>query len=436
LSNSSEDKVQERNRLLLMEGDEVTHCSSRFATHQVKYDVLVLEARLRQSLMTVRSLGSRGLRVAAMETFDGVPTFWSRWCQQAFVCPTDESTKTYLSCLERALERTGARVLIVSSDANVELIRLHRKQLEQRVCIALAKEPALGIAFNKDQTLEVARQLGLGVPHAVTIGTVSEVATALHEIGLPAVVKPVQSWLWDAHGGVGLKAKLVTTPDEAYHAVAELTSLGVAALFQQFFSGRREAVSLLYAHGQIYARFAQWAKRMAPPLGGTSVLRQSIAIPQDIGEQAERLVREIELEGYSEVEFRRDSTGKPYLMEINPRLSASVEIAVRAGVDFPYLLYQWANGERIDVVKGYRVGLWMRYLRGDLAAMIRAVQEEGRPGVTSPYRAIFDFCASFFVPMSYDYLDWKDPVPAWMASIDFARYVSHILRSSIVRKRK
>src|SRR5213596_1719701 len=80
------------------------------------------------------------------------------------------------------------------------------------------------------------------------------------------------------------------------------------------------------------ARFAQWAKRTSPPLGGNSVLRQSIAIPADIGGDAESLVREINLEGYSEVEFRRDAAGVPYLMEINPRLSASVEVAVRAEI--------------------------------------------------------------------------------------------------------
>jgi len=44
--------------------------------------------------------------------------------------------------------------------------------------------------------------------------------------------------------------------------------------------------------GKMYARFAQWAKRTDPPLGGTIVVRQSIAMPQDVGEQGERLVRE------------------------------------------------------------------------------------------------------------------------------------------------
>lgn len=428
------DKVRETGYQLFVEGDEVAHIVSPLATHQAEYDVLILEARSRQSLVTTRSLGSRGARVATLETSDGVPTFWSRWCRQGFVCPTDGSAEAYLHCLEQVLNRTGACVLISSSDANVELIRRHRKKLEKRVRIALAREPALGIALNKERTLEVARSLGLRVPRAVTLGGESEIKATLYEIGLPAVVKPVQSWVWNEQQGVGLKGKLVTTPDEAWRAVEELTSPGVPVLFQQFLSGRREAVSFLYAHGQIYAHFAQWAKRMAPPLGGTSVLRQSIAIPSDTGAQAERLVREIELEGYSEVEFRRDWAGNPYLMEINPRLSASVEIAVRAGVDFPYLLYQWAIGDRIDVVKDYRVGYWMRYLRGDLAATIGAVLQRGRPGVTPPARAILDFCTSFFVPMRYDYLDSKDLLPAWAATVDFVRYVSHLLKNSFFNR--
>ena len=428
------DSIGDVDDQLPVEGDEMAQGTSPFLTHRAVYDALVLEAKLRQSLVTVRSLGSRGLRVAAMETFDGVPTFWSRWCQQAFVCATDGSPEAYLRSLEQMLDRTGARVLIISSDAHAELIRRHREQLEKRTRIALAKEPALGIALNKERTLEVAERLGLRVPRAVTVRSVSDVEAALHEIGLPAVVKPVQSWAWNEQRGVGLKSKLVTTPEEARRAVEELTSPGVVTLFQQFLSGRREAVSFLYAQGQFYARFAQWAKRTAPPLGGTSVLRQSIALPSDIGEQAERLVREIELEGYSEVEFRRDSAGHAYLMEINPRLSASVELAVRAGIDFPYLLYQWAAGEQITEVKGYRVGNWMRYLRGDLATTVAALQQRGRPGVPSPARAIRDFCASFFVPMRYDYFDWRDPVPALTASVDFARFISGTAKKGLSRR--
>jgi predicted ATP-grasp superfamily ATP-dependent carboligase len=326
------------------------------------------------------------------------------------------------------------RVIIPSSDGTIALLRQHRVRLEQRVHLALANEPAMSIAVNKEQTLAVAKQLGIGIPEGVTVRTLDEIPEALRDVGLPAVVKPIKSWLWGDTQGIRLVSRLVTTPEEARRAVDELTRFGGTTLFQKFLSGKREAVSFMYAGGTVYARFAQWAKRTEPPLGGQSVLRQSIAVPPDIGEQAERLVREIDLEGYSEVEFRRDSNGVPYLMEINPRLSASVEIAVRSGVDFPYLLYQWANGEAIDTVTGYRTGGWMRYLKGDIMTTIEALQQRGRPGVTPPAQALMSFCLSFFVPMGYDYLDWKDPIPALQATTSFTRsWVGGAIKKRVFR---
>src|ERR671922_1355530 len=348
------------------------------------FDALVLNASLRQSLVAVRSLGQRGLQVAAAGEHRDTPALSSRWCRESFVFPPEEALDEYLARLEAWLERAHARVLIASSDATIALLRAHRERLEQRVRLALADEPALAIAVDKEQTLEVARCLGFRVPRAVVVREVGDVPEALREIGLPAVVKPCESWLWNGREGLRLTAELVRTPGEACHAATTVTRFGSAALFQEFLTGRREAVSFLYADGEVYARFAQGARRTHPPLGGISVVRQSIAMPQDIGCQAEALVREIDLEGYSEIEFRRDAAGVPYLMEINPRLSASVEIAVRAGVDFPSLLYQWASGSGLTKQNGYRVGGWMRHLGGDIETMVDSIQQRGRPGITRP----------------------------------------------------
>src|SRR5581483_7455531 len=211
---------------------------------------------------------------------------------------------------------------------------------------------------------------------------------------------------------------------EARRAVAALHG---PAFLQRLLTGRREAVSLLYANGEVYARFAQWAKRTSPPLGGESVLRQSIAMPRDIGDQSERLIREIGLDGYSEIEFRRDADGIAYLMEINPRLSASVEIAVRSGVDFPFLIYQWATGEPIEKVNHYRIGRWMRHLKGDIATTTVALRQPRRPGHPDRLAAIMGFTSSFLRPMAYDYFDWSDPMPAVKASAGFTRYALHSL---------
>src|SRR4029077_7347825 len=88
-------------------------------------DALVLDAALRQSLVTVRSLGRRGLGVGAADTHPPAPCFASRWCQRGLVSPAEVATEAYRDILEQWLERTGARVLFAANGANIQLPRPH-----------------------------------------------------------------------------------------------------------------------------------------------------------------------------------------------------------------------------------------------------------------------------------------------------------------------
>lgn len=161
------------------------------------------------------------------------------------------------------------------------------------------------------------------------------------------MVKPARSWVQGPSAGERLASQLVVTEPQMRAAVEKMRAIGSAVIAQEWASGRREAVWSFYVDGRFSARWAQVAHRMIPLLGGTSVVRESIPVPTDIGSATHQLIEDINLEGFSEVEFRRNAFGEPLLMEINPRLSASVELAVRAGVDFPYLMYQWAAGEKL-----------------------------------------------------------------------------------------
>lgn len=389
------------------------------------FDAIILNAGVRQSLMAIRSLGRRGLAVAAAlaDTDDAgpVPAFASRWCATPVRFKAADGSEGYFTNLETWLAGNGAKVVIPAHDGTIAMLRAHRDRIERKARIAMASEAAMAIAVNKEHTLAAARRVGLHVPRETVIRGLSDLRAALRDIGLPAVVKPVESWVGEEEAGHWVGPKLVITEAEAAAAVEAVTRFSSTVLFQQYLTGRREAISFLYARGQVHASFAQWASRTRPPLGGESVLRQSIAIPPDLGPGAEALIREIDLEGYSEVEFRRDGEGKPYLMEINPRLSASVEVAVRAGVDFPLLLYRWAAGEPIPTVRSYRIGGWMRNLGGDVDSALLALGEQGRPGIPSRARIVMEFATSFFRPAGYDYFWWTDPGPALVATTRFLR---------------
>jgi len=374
------------------------------------------------------------MRVAAFSHGVAVPAFSSRWCQGAFICPAQEGTEATYPYLEQLLEQLDVGVVVASSDATIAMLRRHREQLEKRLRLALAQEPAISIASSKEETMEIAKRLGIAVPGSVRLARIDDLDDALLQVGLPAIVKPVESWIWNEQEGTGVAvtAKLAMNREEARRAVEEFTRLGCGMMVQQFTPGERESISYIYSQGQIYARCAQWHTRI---VGGQSSLRTSIAVPPDMDEQAEALVREIGLEGCAEVEFRRHPSGQLYLMEINPRLWAATELAVRSGADFPYMLYQWASSQPIESAPACREGVRLRYLAGHLSATLIAVHKIGWPGVPSPGRALLDFFLTFFLPTGYDYVDWRDPLPAWKASLGYVRNVLRRIGRRITGRR-
>jgi predicted ATP-grasp superfamily ATP-dependent carboligase len=382
-------------------------------------DVLVLDGEQRQSLVSVRSLGRAGVRVAALERRPA-PALRSRWCAAAVAVPDwFLDSDAFVDGVLTVVQRYAPRVVLPVSDGTLDALCRRRAEVEQDVRLAAASDEALAIAVDKERTLALAEELGIGIPGSVPVESVREVGAAVKEVGLPAVVKPVRSWVSQGRRGDRFTCELATTPQEAEVAVERILAAGSHALVQEWITGSREAVSLMYVNGRVVARFAQLTHRMFPPLGGSSIVRESLPLPRDVAEAAEALVAATNLEGYAEVEFRRDARGRPRLMEINPRLSASVELAVRAGVDFPLLLYRWANGDRMETLTEYRYGLRMRWLGGDLRWLRRAVIDRGRPDVPPTHRALGSFVADFFRPAAYDYVSLSDLRPALSATAGF-----------------
>jgi hypothetical protein len=205
---------------------------------------------------------------------------------------------------------------------------------------------------------------------------------------------------------------VVTDEAEGLRCAKRFGALGCSTLVQQWVGGTREGVHLFYANGRVWAEFAQVAHRMTPVLGGVSVVRESIPMPADIRTAAVRLIRELDLEGYCEVEFRRDDAGRPLLMEINARLSGSLEVAVRSGIDFPTLLWRWAVGKPLHSSLGYKTGVRMRNLQGDVKWLVENISRQGHPDGTPPIQAVAMFGAEFFRRNAYDYFDHGDLRPA------------------------
>jgi FAD-dependent urate hydroxylase len=403
----------------------------RSAAHGSPIDALVADASQRQALVAVRELGRSGLAVGALDSDRDAPGLASRWCSSATAVPDFvESQDAYVDALLGICAQHGPSSLILGHDGSIEALRRRRAEVERVVGLALAPEQALTVAVDKTLTLSFAENLGMRVPRGAFVTDMADAEAAIDDVGLPAVVKPTRSWAQGAGVGQRLVAVVARTRSEALTAIRAVLSAGNEVVLQEWLPGDREAISFFHARGRTWARFAQRADRTFPPLGGNSVVRESIPLPEDLAPAAERLICELGLDGYSEVEFRRDAEGRGALMEVNPRLSASVEIAARAGVPFPRLLHDWVSGAPLKEASGYRTGLRMRWLGGDLSWLKSVLKQSSGPDVPSRARALAMFARDFAKPMRYDYLDRSDPRPALSAAGGITRRARGGLASS------
>jgi predicted ATP-grasp superfamily ATP-dependent carboligase len=381
-------------------------------------EVAVLDADQRQSLVAVRSLGRLGLAVGAFDAARA-PAGFSRWCSVRSLLP-EPADRAFSGALDSMIERHGPKLLIPAHDGTIEVLRTRRAHLEQRVRLALADEPALETAVDKRLTLDLARSLGIPVPRGVEVQAETDVRAAVEEVGLPVVVKPARSWVMRDGVASRLAGSLATTVNEAESLVGRMRDAGAAVILQEWVPGSRESVITCHADGHFAATFALRVLRTYPPFGGSSVVRESLPLLPELVEPAHQLVRAARLEGVSEIEFRRDVRGLPLLMEINPRLPATVELAARAGVDFPRLLYLWALGQTLPASTPYRVGLRLRWLGGDVRWLVDTLRAQGQPGIATARDASLTFVRDFARRSAYDYLQQGDLRPAAVAASTFA----------------
>jgi predicted ATP-grasp superfamily ATP-dependent carboligase len=399
-------------------------------------DVILTDANLRQALVAVRALGAGGYTVGAVECAStrGVPAFSSRWCAAiARVEDRDIDPKTMVQQLiDLASSSSKDVVVIPTHDGTIAAIQERRAEVEANCALALARSEPLDAANDKRTTLELASELGIRIPVSVTVADEDEIPDAVTSIPMPAVLKPERSWVVAGQERRRLGARLARSASEAREQLRAMLHLGAVVLVQSWIPGERVAVSFVHTRGSFYGEFAQVAHRMLPILGGDSVLRESVPLPEDATTDARRLVSELELDGYAEVEFRRDADGTPVLMEINPRLSASIECAVRAGIDFPSLVRAWAANELPDPGRSsYRTGVRVRWLAADVKWLFDNVRQQGAPDTIAPRDAVSSFFKDFAKPTSYDYFDARDLRPALVAVASDVAWLARRLKQRL-----
>ncbi|HKG90698.1 MAG TPA: ATP-grasp domain-containing protein [Gemmatimonadaceae bacterium] len=336
--------------------------------------VLVLGSDTRSFLSVVRSLGRRGLRVHVAWCPPGSPALRSRYIERAHdIPPYDAADRSWLHAFVALLRRERFDLVVPCDDPTLLPLQLHRDELEPHGRLYLLGREAFAVTSSKLETSELARRVGVPTPRELVARRAEAADEVCDEVcawsRFPVVLKPHSSYGVDDLTSKRFVRK-VATAAELRSALGEMLSHGPVQV-QEHATGAGVGVELLAADGDVLVAF-QHLRVHEPPAGGGSSYRKSVALDPALLDAARRLVRALRYTGVAMVEFKVDArTGRWTLIEINGRFWGSLPLAVGAGADFPYYLYQLLVEGRRDFPAGYRVGLYARNWLKD-AAWLRA----------------------------------------------------------------
>jgi predicted ATP-grasp superfamily ATP-dependent carboligase len=334
-------------------------------------EVIVLDGNQRPTLAITRSLGKRGIRVMVGAETKRSLSSCSRFCAGSFVYPSpyQDPEGFFQAVLERT-RRLRQAILLPVTDVTVSEILRRRAEFAEGITIPFDGFDKYSLVSDKAWLVSQCRTLGLPVPRTLLstdYGDREDVIVAAKDLGFPLVVKPSLSRIRTETGWIGTRVRYARDEGELRDILSSEVLSRVPFILQERIQGPGVGIFLLMKDGVVLARFAHRRLREKPPSGGVSVLSESIEPPAAAMDAATRLLEEVRWSGVAMVEFKIDERGGVHrILEVNARFWGSLELAVSAGVDFPYLLFQMAKGERIGESTGYRVGLKVRWELGDL----------------------------------------------------------------------
>ena len=385
--------------------------------------VLVLDGEQRSALAATRSLGQAGAAVHVASCRPSPLAGASRWAVATLLTPDPSvDVAAYVRCVGDYAAACGADFILPMTDA-ATMALLAATSLLQGCRLLAPPQEAYERVTDKARLLQLAQQLGVPAPATVIATDPAQIFAAAAQLGYPLILKPARS-------RYALQGRIQATAVRAVQNEAELQTLlpqldwlaAMPCLVQQFIPGHGAGVFALYGRSGALAWFAHRRLREKPPSGGVSVLCESAHSDPLLQAHAQQLLDAAHWQGPAMVEYRIDTQGKPYLMEINGRFWGSLQLAVDAGVDFPALWLREGLGQPAMPLPQARVGRRLRWLLGDVDNLI--IQCRGSASFTRKLGALLGFCASFLdVSSRQEIFRWNDPAPArvelraWFASL-------------------
>lgn len=343
------------------------------------------------ALGVVRSLGIMGVPVIMVHYDQKDMGHVSKYIKHSIEAPHPERHESqFINVLIDCAKNYSGGVLFPVSDETVVAVARNKDALNKHFLIACPEWDIVSQYIDKKYTYVLADANGVPAPKTIVPQSVEDVENYSKKVDFPCLVKPSQSHLFYAH----FKRKMfpVNNADEMMSIYQQATEVGLEVMLQEIIPGDDADVvnyNAYFWNGKPLVEFTSEHIRNAPPWWGSPRVALSNKIPEVI-EPGRKILKAMGFYGYACTEFKKDTRDGVYkLMEVNGRHNLSTLLAVRCGINFPWIQYQHMVENEQPKAHDFKTGIYWIDITRDLGYSLMYLKQE-RYSLTQYLRPYFN----------------------------------------------
>ncbi len=358
-----------------------------------------------QGLGVLRTLARKNIPIILLDSDHNIGRY-SRYKKTFFKAPRPSDEEDYVHFLIELAknERISGWVIFANSDEVVYILSKYKDRLKEFYKIPIPNWAVTRKIYIKKETYQIAEKHEIPIPKTYYPRDLEELLTL--DIRFPAVIKP--SIRDHFYSRIKIKAFRINNREELVRTYRWVCSVidPSEVLVQDFIPG---GPNYLYSFcpffkgGKVVTSImARRARQHPMDFGHASTFAELVQVPE-LREIGEKFLSLIDFYGIAEVEFMKDPRNGEYkLIEVNPRVWGWHTLAIAAGIDLPYCLYQDMIGEEIQVGTPIHHCKWIRLITDTPTVFLEVAK--GRMKIS-------DYLASMKGRKEFAVFDPGDPIP-------------------------
>jgi len=277
----------------------------------------------------------------------------------------------FIECIKKICIKERVRIIIpIVTKELIKFSHEKNKFKELGIDIAVMDEDVLNIANDKGKLLTSLRVAGFKVPDFDIVNNINDLKSSIVKLGYPK--NPVCIKITNGNGSRGLRIInpyisryemfLNNKPNSVYTTYENLISILAEVneipelMVMEYLPGKEFSVDVLADNGEVLCMRSRYNSLVINSIPINSVITKTPFLDDEV----RKIVEYLKLDGNIGFDYKCDSFNHPMLMEINPRLTATIVFYAPAGINFPYLGLKKILGEPVVIPDNFDYGLKMR----------------------------------------------------------------------------